>query len=37
MTFVASWPVRDVPEQRAEVEATEIRVRAAEAETIWET
>ena len=37
MTFVASWPVRDIAEQRAEVDATEIRNRADEAETIWET
>ena len=37
MTFVASWPVRDIPEQRAELDATEIRDHADESETIWET
>ncbi len=37
MTFVGSWPVRDISEQRAEVDATEIRHRADEGETIWET
>jgi hypothetical protein len=36
MTFVASWPVRNIPERHAEVDATEIRERADEAETIWE-
>jgi hypothetical protein len=36
MTFVASWPLRDIPEQQADVDATEIRARAEEAETIWE-
>jgi hypothetical protein len=32
-----SLPVRGIPEQRAEVDATEIRGHTSEAETIWET
>lgn len=36
LTFVASWPVRGIPESRAVVDAGEIRARAEDAETIWE-
>lgn len=36
MTFVASWPLRNIPEQRATVDASELRARAEDAEIIWE-
>jgi hypothetical protein len=36
MTFVASWPVRNLPEERAELDASELRERAEDAVIIWE-
>jgi hypothetical protein len=35
LTVVGEWPVFDVPESRAVIDATELRARAAEAESIW--
>ena len=35
LTLVAEWPAYGVAEARAAVDATELRARAAEAETIW--
>jgi hypothetical protein len=35
LTFVASWPAYGVSESTAELDATEIRARAWDAEMLW--
>jgi hypothetical protein len=35
LTVVGEWPAYDVAETRVDVDATELRARAAEAEAIW--